>query len=412
MNILVMSASPYILAKSGKIASSILLDLKSKGHKVASIAFDHDPNSFAPNDNGDFKFEKNGQEICDIFPCPRPFPQDPSHSLVLSYEIMKAFAPDILVTVGNVNEIGFVSNIKKLYPHLFKWVAILLLESAPVDERNKNTINLCDQVVCLSKWAYDGLISIGAPNAKYIPYGIHEDFFNHELQDQKEGHFRLISTAKNSTSCNPMALFEGLSILDSDIKNNIELYLHSNVNDPGEYDYDMMSNRYKIDKYVKYPSRYVSIFDGYSNSELVSEYCNSHVFVDCSVRSATGISMLESMACGCIPLVVGVGTIGEISENIINVRKFVIDGVPYIADSGERYQIASPASIAKNVVELYQVWKKDRYRWNKIRKECKSLADKVTESSFLEKINALIETTRKSENKLKIELIQEGISVN
>jgi len=151
MNIVIAGMSPYLLTSRGKINSWIMQYLYLSGHAVIGVVWGHDTDYFVPEDGKhhfDFEYLSKNYKIPII---PISHDQDPS---IVVYEIIKNNSPDVVITIGNLEEVSYMHAVKKFH-HSIKWLCIMTQYAFPMKEESKDIINDMDAILCTSHSCYE-----------------------------------------------------------------------------------------------------------------------------------------------------------------------------------------------------------------------------------------------------------------
>jgi len=406
MKVLTFGPSPYILAKGGVLNRALLSEL-AKEHVLGSVCFDHDTALYIPDEDGNFSFTEDGNRIADLFPVPRT-DRGADRVAILTYEAMKRFCPQVLITIGTPVETDFVYSIKQMYPQLFKWIAIVFVDATPLDDRRVPFLEFADRIICPSKTGVEAIKELGL-QARYLPFGPLDNFRQSDVSFRSNDEFRIISLAKNSMACNPFAAIDAVvDCNDRNLTNDIpvRLKMHMNINDPGDYDINNIFERnLKYQKSIDLPSEYLSISDGVTDDRLGDFYRASHVFVDCPVRSAVGLSLLEAMSCRCVPIVTAVGSLLDIVSDLPEDCRYLVDSVPYVSGDGSVYRIADFYSISRYITKIRKIWQGEKEKWQYMIEECYKLSCRYSSKMFVNQIGKDVEEITKEGNALKVEVI-------
>jgi glycosyltransferase involved in cell wall biosynthesis len=155
---------------------------------------------------------------------------------------------------------------------------------------------------------------------------------------------------------------------------------------------------------VKISESYIGLNDGDSIKTLVSHYNIADVIVDISANSKTAISLLEGMACGCIPVGVVGGRAGEIISQMPCEFQFFVDSNEFYWTDNEVLQIPSKESLQKILVKLQNIKENDFERFVKISRISREIAEKYTTSKFIEGIErVLLKTPLREQSVLCVE---------
>jgi glycosyltransferase involved in cell wall biosynthesis len=402
MKILTVSASPYLLTKLGKMNGDILSYLKSQEYEVSSCVWHFDPSWFAAMGQDDvFKYEKNGEYICDLF----PFVNHPEMAVVQVYEVIKKVKPDIVISIGDYQDTSFIFAIKSLYPKSFKWMNILTIDALPINENQYESFPFMDCIVSTTQEGRDAVCSINN-NCHYISYGPDHDSFFYKGKEREEGCLRVICCGKNSEASNIAIVMKATHDVNSlyfeKPSNKITTYFHTNYGDKGEYDLSILRKRFDTKNIIKFPEKFVGLNDGISEIELNEEYNKADAIIDISVRSATGLTVLEAMSTGCIPIVTGVGALKE----IIKGKKigFVVSSNLYIGGNEEYFEIASVEYLTEILYKLYNMKKQNIEEIKGMREKCIEESKRYCNKKFVREIEGLLKDLKNKEVVLKIDI--------
>jgi glycosyltransferase involved in cell wall biosynthesis len=334
MKILTVGASPYLLVRNGVMHADVICYLQSFGHEISSAVWHHDEGYFMPMDDGRNLYEKDGKEICEL----HPFIARSEQSPIFIYELMKKVKPDMIISIGDYKDTSFIYTIKAMYPTLFKWISICTFDCNGISPNYKESFEYADYVISTSNGGWTELDSTANVRGSFEPYGPNlNDYFVTKDISERNG---FLCSSRNSQASNLPSFFIAAA------KSKIPAKIHTNFYDVGDYNLDFLKTKYKADN-VSLPENYCSIKDGPSKEEMRKIYNESRFIVDCSIKSATGLSLLEAMSCGCIPIGVNYGRIGEIiSEMPEGFRMFVPYNI-FVGQNEEEFAILSTEELAK-----------------------------------------------------------------
>lgn len=395
MRIMTISASPYLLVRNAKINSSIINFLKESGYDVSSACWHHDEGYFMPDaSSGIYSYDNSdGEKVCDIY----PFIVHPEYSATQIYEIMKKVAPHVVITIGDHKETNFMYAIRSMYP-IFKWISIITLDVKNISEYNLDFLNYSDAVVCLSDFAFNQINGkINQPIFK-IPFGPEKEFLKDKQINKIDDRLRVICTSKNALSNDLGNIIKAFSLV-SDIA---DLYLHSNIYDIGEFDIYNLIDIYGA-KNVVLPEDYVSIKDGVTCEKMADLYRSSDVVLDCSSRSATALSLLEGMACGCIPLGIGYGAVGDVISKTNYGNNLIINSFEYVGKMEEEFRIASVEGIVEKIIYIYNIHRSNNGLKQDIINNSKKVASEFCKEKFITSFKEALETVIKTEPKISVD---------
>ena len=400
MKILTFSVSPYLLTKLGRINSFLLQHYKKCGNEVASLAWFHDTNYFMPNENKDFIFEIDGKDICKIYPSfPPSLRQYKEKATILAYEVIKQENPDVVISVCNYNEIDILCAVKQLLP--FKWISILTVEATPINNNCKDYLQIPDLLIATTKTAQKDIQDNFNIKCNYMSPGIDTATLSNLHYDKNI--FRVMTNLKNSQSSNIAAFIRAFCKF-SENKNDVEAYMNSNMNDMGDYDIDLLLNRYDKNKKIKLPSKYMSIKEGITDAELNEEYNKSCVFIDCSTSSSTAMSVKEAASTGCIPII---SEANALEEFVSEVKEgFIVDCVDYVGGNEETLKVVSTEDLVKKLEVIYVSWKNNREWFNNLSEKYSYYASLFDKNIFLKELGCRIDNViNRKENILSVETI-------
>lgn len=401
MKILTIGTSPYILARNGKINSDILRLLKEQGHTIMSAVCLYDEGYFLPNELGIHSYDYKDERICTL----EPFIPHPEKSTPQIYEIMKKFQPDLVITIGDYKETDFVYAIKAMYPNLFKWLAILTVDCLWINPSHREALEYADFVVSTSEFGFVDISNLCNVKSKFIPYGPNHDIFKPKTV-LKPAFMRVVNIAKNTQSSNIGAFIKAMGKIQdifSLSEDTLEGILHTNLYDPGDYNLNLLINRYKASN-VKLPEKFVSIQDGLTDDEMVDLYSGSHFYVDCSVKSATGLGMLEAMSCGCIPIGLDSGRIGEIISNLPKEFRYYVPYDTYIGTAEEELSIVSINGLVETLMDIKQNIFNSPEKMEEASLESIKVANLFSNKNFLEEISNILAQISLSRSEIALDI--------
>jgi len=378
--------------------SKVLQTLKESGVEVASACWDSDPEWFMPDEQGCLDFEVDGANICKL----HSFSSRPELASPRIYELMKEFQPNVVLSMGGYEDTRFIAAIKGLYPNLFKWVAYLTIDSGPIPSQNKEAFDWMDSVLVSSKTGLKYVKEL-YEDAELLEYGPDESVFYMENRISIPKEIRVLCCSKNSQTTNIPAFIEAVSMANNSSCGAITGRLHTNIFDPGSYDIQSLIERFDKHECISLPTEYVGINDGISDEEMRQMYHNYDVIVDVSVRSSTGISVLEAMSCGCIPVLNNVCALSDILENCPESITYPIRGVKYLGEHGEGYQIADHLSLRRALMAILENHKQEDGWLETVAKVASETAKKYSCEKFLQLIKEKTLSSVKLEDRVMID---------
>lgn len=387
MRILTVSASPYLLVRNGRINASILQYLKDQGHEVFTAAWHHDEGYFMPEEGAHW-YEVDGERLCPIIPI------DPRlEGSTTLYETMKKVHPDVVVTIGDYKDTSFVWEIKAMLPNLFKWVSLLSVDGLPINPNFTSQIEYADFTVCLNKPSFKEIQKISNIEAELLEFGADPKFFGENKSDGSG----FMCSCKNAQASNLGAFVKAVGDAPG-----VRGYLHTNLYDPGEYDVDLLVERYG-DGRVDLPDRYVSIKEAISDEELAEEYKRHAFFVDTSVKSACALSMLEAMACGCIPIGPNQGQVGEIIRRFNMFEFLEIPSEIYIGLNEEEFSVISIEGLSRKISELHTWASEHPDKYQQLSQVSQKISQSVSRDLFLSRLGEIVRQITGTASKIVVD---------
>jgi len=398
MRILTVGECPYILSKAARMHSDLLRNLVSN-HEVKSVVWNLDVTWFAPEEDGKYYYEHKEEKITEM--C--LLPPSSAQGTAILYEHIKQFQPDLVISISTYEESAGVFAAKSLEPDSFKWLPIFFVDSNPINEAYFDLFKTADFNIFTNKEAWSQVKDIDGVLSKYVPYGPnHDSFFNIEDVIPDKNSLRVMNCSKNAQTSNISSFIHGMSKIENE---NINGYLHTNYSSPGEYHLDLLINRYNVSEKISLPQEFVSINDGPLDEDLNIEYNKSDIILDTSVRAATGLSVLEGMAAGCIPIVTKVGALKEIVERFPEEYQFFVRSVIYIGDNEKEYHIIDPNDLAKKISYLYELKINNKKEFEKIKCNVIKEAQKISSHSFVKRIEEIVEEIKDINGTMFVEVI-------
>ncbi len=396
MKVVVIGVSPYLLTSRSKVNAEILKRFYLENHQVAGLVWGHDPTYFIPEEvNGKKKFYYDFEYSGKIHKIPiTPFNKGEKESINV-YELLKALNPDIIVTVGDLDDFLFMRAIKIFHTGKFKWFAVLANYSYPINERNIDIINDIDGILCASEFCFETIKPFYDKNNIDFQY-VGCDSTNYTLLDfdilSKEkgttSKYRITTSGKTAQTDNLPVVMQAVAELRSDIP-NIELYVHSNIYDTGDYDLNLIKDRFDPEnEFIRFPDKYVSLVDGITDRELSEELNVSELFISPHMVSAMSMSIFESLSCGCFPLMTDCGSNRDVAlllEDYFNKgitkEDVLISSIEFMAEGETYLSLCDPKDLKKKILNAY----KKRKIYQGFRKKFLEFTQKHEQSSFLEK---------------------------
>jgi len=234
---------------------------------------------------------------------------------------------------------------------VFKWVAIFAIDALPINPLMSEVFKNVDLAIATTKRGQEAISNMGL-ECLHFPYGPNEVFCDLGKRED-EDKIKIIHCAKNSQGSNTGGLLMGLNELKKRTDTPLDAYFHINPSSPGDYNIKLLIDRFGLKDSIAFPKKFVSLNDGITDSEMNELYNQYDFVVDTSVRSSTGMTILEGMAAGCIPIMPDIGAFSEILEKLPHRYRFSIYGVPYIGELEEEYCVILPKNLADTLHQAY-----------------------------------------------------------
>jgi glycosyltransferase involved in cell wall biosynthesis len=381
MKILTISESPYLLTRNGRINRDVIYSL-SQQHYVESLVYSHDPTYFLPSETGAHYLTRGEDRISRL----HPFFGEKGAMPKFSLDIMKLVQPNVVVTIGSYAETTDIWAVKAMYPHLFKWVAVLTEGGTVINEHYKEAVGYADFIVTTSQSARQAVKSLVPVPCEYLPYGPDTEVFK-PLDDAIPEEFGFITSGKNKQTSNLGCLIRAIAKTPGS-----EAYIHTNVDDIGDYDFRLLLRRYGCEDRIGIPTqKFISVREGVADSFLNELYNRYHAVVDCSMQSATALTMLEAMATGCVPIGVDFGAVGEVVRRMPSEYQFLVPHNIFVGPREEEYAIASENDLAAVLEKVQKGYQASREWFAEGRKHALRVASFFSKDVFVKRLNTIVE---------------------
>jgi len=366
--------------------------LYAQGHEVSSAAWGHDSNYFIPDDDGHFYYKFDNAGVEHKIPL-NPFMRDGKESVSI-YEFINVLNPEVVITVGDYNDFLYMKAIKH-FGKEFKWLFILTNYISPINEDSTELLQSTDGVLCLSKFGYQTVQEFCPTNLISYEYiGANRgDFYLRDIDHDK---FRIMVTGKAHQIDNLPVVMEAVSIIREQL--DIELYVHASLYDPGDYNLEQISLRFDPKKeFIKFPEKYVSLYEGIESSEFAIEMSKSDIFISVPLASATSISVFDALACGCYPIMSDCGS----NRNLANLleeykdeycsQDFLVPTNKLMTSGGSYLAVCGPGDLADKILNVYEKCKKNK--GNRI--DLSEFTVKYHRGRFLDKLSKIVLEVKK-----------------
>lgn len=400
-----LAPSPYLLTSGGQLNSVILKNLLFTNHSVASIVWGHDTSYFVPDESQDgrhqffYTFTENDAEYkIPIVPFSK------RNEAVIIYEILNVFQPEVLLTIGDINDFPFMKAIKMFYDKKLTWISIATNASYPLSENNIELLSDIDACLCTSNECFEAIQQANQNiDIKQHYVGTR---FSPQRTERDDNKFRLLACGKNAQIDNLPTIMEVVCNLKNIIP-EIELLIHSNVYDGGEFDLNLLKQRFDPKgEIIKFPKKYVSLQDGYSHEEMSELFSSTDIYISTSMVSATSMCLFDAISHGCVPIVTNVGCQKEIINKLENSLNLAQESLRCkcvkIMTTGETYlHICDPESLKEKIINIYEETKDNT---NVYKNAIIEFAKNYTQKGFLDKLSEVLKYTEKSSTSLCLEL--------
>ena len=360
MKVVTLGFSPYLNMSHAKIHSMILKELYFSEHQVACVAMGHDTTYHIPKEDKEgtpiyyYSFDEHNIPLVPVVNRNEPG--------IAVYEILKIFQPDVLVTIGDFNDYCFMKAVKMFADFPFKWVAILANYSYPINEKHIELIEEMDGILCTNSSSFNMLRDLFKKDEISLAYvGCGKTLAE---GNRDVNRFRIMSSGKNRVSDNLPMLMEICSNIRETIP-ELELYLHSNIYDQGDFDLNLLKERFDPkDEFIVFPEKYVSLTDGYTEEGYAQELAKSDIFANISLNSSSALTVFEGLSHGCWPVMTDAGCHRDVADMFIKIypefqrNDFLVQSIE-IMMAGEVYvNICKPDQLKSRILSLYRKIKK------------------------------------------------------
>jgi len=416
MRIIVLGTSSFVIDSRGRLISWILEHFKNSEHEVAAIVWNHNIEYLVPEttEKGPVWFYEcasdEGPKRVRIFPL---LPEKDRAAMV--HDLLSFLKPDVLLTVGDVSDFVYLPALKQFYSGDLRWLFVATNYSLPLSGDYLDIVRAADHIVSTNRATVSSLeASSCIENVTYISPGYNEmDFYQDDVHDHDGQELRIMASGKNLQTDNLAAAMEAVQISRSrgiDAK----LYVHSNVTDLGDYDFNALKDRFDgPEAYIRFPERFVSIYDGISQQEMRNELNWADVFLSTSVVSATSMSAMEAVACGAFPLMSHCGSNSELagdleksSEGMIKTQDLLVKTTRFMTKGGVYLNICDPKDVADKLVRLNRFFRNRQGRREVL--EQSRLRLKSSRRAFLDALSSLVDEVGNREQAMCLETITGG----
>lgn len=407
MKVLVIGLSPYLLTSRSKVAALVMRYLYVKNFSVAGAAWAHDTSYFIPNESGDltYEFEIDGYGTHAI---PLKAFNRGDREAVEVYEIMENLRPDLVITVGDYGDFAYMKAVKMFYNRPFKWLWLLMNYSYPINEDNRELISNADGVLCTSQFGFDTVRNLYGKELIDIAYvGCNIKTF-HLLDKPLDGdRFHVMASGKCHQVDNLPMVIEAVAQARQE-NPAIDLYVHTNLHDRGDYDLELIKNRFDPEsEFIRFPDKCVSLYEGVTDKELADEMGMSDLYISVPLVSATSMTAFDAISCGCFPLLSDCGSNRDLagilegfSEEYI-AEDFLVPCSKLMSAASSYLYVCDPQELAAKVLAASKRFEKDagsRPLFEEFTKE-------YNREGFLGKLSQMIDSVEASNHVVCLETV-------
>jgi glycosyltransferase involved in cell wall biosynthesis len=382
MKVLTVGVSPYLLSGPGRLHSAVLQHLHLTGYEVFAAAWNHDISYFMFDiSDGMYWYEANKQKIAQIQPLNDTNKERAAKDLLRFTEEVQ---PNVIVSFCDWSNLDTVYQVKRVCGENIKWVIVLATGDAPIEDQYLDMMEDADAVVALN-----GLIAAEISNREsivdyYCKFGP-DRIFEPRSNDEP---FSIICCARNEPNANLGTLLKAVS------KSEIPCYLHVNIDDKGYYDIPYLSKRYCIDNLLTLPESYCSIKEGIPDSDLRDKYRAASVVVDVSHSSAMSLSVLEGMACGCVPILSNSAAnndiLQELSSGIVPYLDHHLDGFFSIGPHNSDIWMTDPGCLVERLYSFQRMWQLSKDYFEEVSKKCIDASEGFCRHRFVVELEDIV----------------------
>lgn len=408
MKVVTIGLSPFLMASRAKVNSLIIRYLYLTGNSVATLAWGHATDYFVPeeDDSGnksfyyDFEYSGKKHKIPLL-----PFTRGNKDSIAV-YEYMMNLNPDLVITVGDTADFPYMHAVKNFYTGDMKWLGVLLHYNNPISDMHKQTIEDMDGILCSSMFGKRAVENLYTGSTLEVhSVGCNPNVYQYTDRDTSD--IRIMACPKvNQSDCGPTIMHAVSELVE---ENPMTLYMHSNIYDTGEHDFESLRNRFDPqNKFIRFPEKYVSLLEGFSETEMAQEYAKSDIFVSIPMISATSMSVHQAIASGCYPIMSDGGANTELAEELalflgsgFTKEDFLVPSIQVMAAGDTYLDVCGKDDLKNKLLFAYRKIKKHKG----LRKLLSEFTQKHSQGSFLEKVAELAKLVLESNTMMCLESI-------
>lgn len=243
------------------------------------------------------------------------------------YDAVRFVKPDAVVTIGDHWNFWYMRQIKIKSGFSFAWIPYLTVEADEIEPKWASVLRYADAIAVPSLFGKEVVESYVQKEAHFIPYGTEQDFKRMRARNRRslrkqngcDDKVRFITVAQNTHRKNLPALIQAVSLIaHRDPKRHMQFHLYTNLDpdDREEYLYDLRTivSRFGVeDRFVfsEDDEETFSLFEAPSDAYMNKQYAMADFFVLPSTCEGYGLPLVESMACGVVPIANASSTIPE-----------------------------------------------------------------------------------------------------
>lgn len=353
----------------GRLHSWVIKELSRQNYDVTALVNSHDTFiHFPEHGTKQYKYKFDDDSI-NIY----LYSKDVKIATVQIYEYIKALKPDIIVTIGPVEELFFIEALCTFHGDEFKWISILANNSYGIGKEFHSTIRKMSGCLCTNKHTYVTLkYEINFNEVDYCYVGCDTTIFNSPLENKE---IKIMSRCMNNFKDNVY-----------DTTKLIKFYPNSYLHIPtcaGFYDLSSILN------WMNVPSSPITLSSGVSDIEYAEKLREHDLFLTLSYCSSTSMSLFEAAACGSV-------IIYPLSLCDLEVVNFL--ELPVLKKSGIKTQelMLNNGKILHNPIYddaanvVGSLTKMDKKYINEYKDKCVENIDKLSNRNFLNKVLELL----------------------
>jgi len=405
MKVLVIGLSPYLMTSRSKVFALVMRYLYVKGYGVAGAAWAHDTSYFIPDDNGnsvyEFEIEEHGTHSIPL----KTFNRGEKEAVEV-YEIMDQLHPDLVITVGDHSDFAYMKAVKMFYNKPFKWLFILMNYSSPINENNHELIENADGVLCTSQFGYDTVKKLYGKELIDVGYlGSNLKTFHLMENDiPQDNHFRIMASGKCHQVDNLPMIIESVAQARLECP-DIELYIHANLHDRGDYDLELIKSRFDPkDEFIRFPEKFVSLYEGIPDKELADEMRKTDLYISMPLVSATSMTVFDAISCGSFPLLSDCGSnhdlAGILAECLeeYTAEDFLVPCVRLMSAASSYLYVCDPQKLSKKILSVYKKNAGKKMCFDEFTKE-------HNREGFLKKLSQIVDSVEVSDHVVCLETV-------